>query len=326
MSNYPRHPDWEAEKELTRNKPNWKEALLARVGAVLGEWSSWADKVGYKVNEVQIQQARPIDSFFSYSPLDVLWVRFNTWDPQTKRPSTRAVRFGPPTATLMLLIKVPNGNSFEWYLLARKKYQFASKEMSTEFSRGFVKGTINNDQGWKLLERDFPGLKGDPSVVSISEQQLGSAVWENNAEHANKTSQHLIVIEMQPGTTASDIEKVLISNKLRQEYKDNYSETLGKEDLMSTPVVMPIEEAAKLLNAHLSSQEASNSAASEQLDDLVNLRSDKILDQIKKFEVSNIKPVPLAMFGEEFSISCWTKFLSLFGHQFKNLMPNQNTI
>lgn len=292
MSNYPRHPDWEAEKELTRNESNWKEKLLTRVGAVLGEWGSWADKVGYKTNEVQIQFKKPIDSFFSYSPLDVLWVRFNTWDPQTKRPSTRAVRFGPPTATLLLLVKVPKGNSFEWFLLTRKKYQFASKEMSTEFSRGWVKGTMNNDQGWKLLERDFPGLKGDPSVVSISEQQLGSSVWENNAEHANKNSQHLIVIEMRPGTTASEIEKILISNKLRQEYKENYSETLGREDLNSTPVVMPIEEAAKLLNAHVSGSE-------------------------------NAK---LAQFGEEFSISCWTKFLSLYGHQFRNLMPDQKTI
>ncbi|MCX6704175.1 MAG: hypothetical protein NTZ07_01895 [Candidatus Woesebacteria bacterium] len=284
------HPDWEAEKGLTKDRPKWKEELLSRIGVILGEWGSWATRVGFKTNETQIRFDKPIDSLFSYSPLDVLWVRFNTWNPQTKRPATRAVRFGPDTATLMVLVKVSEGNSFKWYLLARRKYQFAGKDLFTEFSRGWIKGAKNNDQGWRLFDRDFPGLKENPLVVSIKEQQMGTPVWEDNAGNANKTTKHLIVVEMRPGASKDQIEQILVDAKLRQEYGDSYPEDIGEDDLVSRPVVIELSEAAKLLNAHVLNQEGA-------------------------------KP---ALFGEEFSLACWERFLCLCGKQFPYLVPDSS--
>lgn len=292
MSNYSRHPDWEDEKEFTQNQPKWKDQLLARINAVLGEWGSWADKVGYKINEVQIQFKKPIDSYFSYSPLDILWVRFNTYDPQTKRPATRAIRFSPNTASLMVLVKVPCEGSHKWYLLARRKYQFAGKDLFTEFSRGWAKGA-KNDQGWILFKRDFPGLMDNPTVASVHERQMGSLVWENNAEHANKISRHLIVVEMRDEVSREELEKLLVDAKLHQEYKENFSLELTGNDLTSQPVVLGLSEAAKLLNAHLTGQ----------------------------------KDTKLALFGEEFSLGSWARFLSLYGKQFPEILPeNGNTI
>lgn len=286
MSNN-RHPDWENEKKITQNMPKWREQLLSRVSAILGEWGQWADKVGFKPNETQIQYEKPIDSYFSYGPLDVLWVRFNTYDPITKRPATRSVRFGPNTATLMVLLKVPQGDSFKWYLLARRKYQFAGKDHFTEFSRGWIKGIPDEDYGWKLFERDFPGLKDHPSVCSIFEEQMGNSVLENDAEFSNLTSEHLIVVELKPGTDVNQIRKDLVDAKLRQEYGNEYSQNLDEDDLVSKPVVYELDEAAKLLNAHIS----------------------KVVGAV------------CALFGERFSQSCWKTFLSLHGVQFSHLMP-----
>lgn len=287
MSNY-RHPDWEEEKRVTQNLPKWREQLLAQVAAMLGGWGSWAEKVGFKTNEVQIQFCKPVDSLFSYSPLDILWVRFNTYDAQTKRPATRTVRFSPNTAVLMVLVKVPQGNSWKWYLLARRKYQFAGKDLFTEFSRGWVVNAIDNDQGWKLFERDFPGLKGNPEVAAISEQQMGSMVWENNAEYANKISQHLIVVEMRREVDKGELEKAMVDAKLHQEYGENFSEDLGGKDLSSHPVVIELTEAAMLLNAHL----------------------------MRRSEAK------LALFGEDYSLNAWARFLTLFGRQFPELLPD----
>jgi len=286
MSNY-RHADWENEKKLTQNMPKWKEQLLNRVVAILGDWGQWADKVGFKLNETQIRYERPIDSYFSYGPLDILWVRFNTYDPITKRPATRAVRFSPNTATLMVLLKVPQEDSWKWYLLARRKYQFAGKDHFTEFSRGWIKGVSDEDYGWKLFERDFPGLKNNPSVCSIHEEQMGSSVWENNAEFANKSSRHLIVVELKPGTDINQIRMDLVDAKLHQEFGSEYSQNLGEGDLVSKPIVYDLEEAAKLLNAHLIGMVA-----------------------------------PFALFGEDFSLNCWLRFLTLYGGQFPSLLPN----
>lgn len=282
MSNY-RHPDWRAEKELTRNQPGWKKDLLSRVAALLGEWSSWADKVGFRTNEVQIQYKNPVDSYFSYSPLGLLWVRFNTWDSQRKNPATRAVRFGPDTAILMVLVKIPNGKSFEWYLLARKKYQFAGKDLFIEFSRGWIKkGTKIEDYGWKLFERDFPRLKESPDVTSVYEERMGNLVWENNAELGNKISKHLIVLEMRPGTDIDQIRKNLADAKLHQEYGDDCPDFLDEDDLVSQPVVLAMDEAVNLMNAH----------------------------------VANENGARLALFGEDFSQRCWDRFLNLHGWQF----------
>lgn len=278
-----RHPDWEAEKDITKNQPKWKENLLSRVSALLGEWGSWADKVGFRSNEVQIQYKNPIDSYFSYTPLGVLWVRFNTWDPQTKRPATRAVRFGPDTATLMVLVKIPNGKSYEWYLLARKKYQFAGKDLFVEFSRGWMKAGIKiENYGWKLFERDFPGLRENPSVASIYEERMGNPIWENDADLANKTSKHLIVIEMLPGTDIDQIQKELVDAKLHQENGEDYPDYLDEDDLVSKPVVFTMDDAASLINSHIMNDE-------------------------------NAK---LAMFGEDFTEKCWDRFMNIHGWQF----------
>lgn len=286
MSNYPiPHPDWRAEKELTQGKQGWKEEILNTVKAYLrlAKAESWADKVGFKKNEVQIQFNDPVLQVLKYVPLGLMWVQFNTWDSQTKNPATRVVRFGPDVASLMVLVK--SGNKM--YLLARRKYQFAGKDSFTEFSRGWIEGAMKDDQGWKLLERDFPGLKGNPLVSSITERQMGSPVWENNAEYANKISHHLIVVTLNKEMGKNELEKLLVEAKLHQEYPDGSLENLGKEDLVSQPVVLEIEEAAKLLNAHLTGKET-----------------------------------PLALFGERFSIDCWSRFLTLFGRQFPNLLPN----
>lgn len=284
MSNHPPvHPDWVTEQDVTRRTQNWKESLLSKVRGQLEEWGDWADKVGFKIKEVQIQFKSPIDSLFKFEPLNLMWVRFNTYDAITKKPAMRTVRFGPNTARLMALVKVPKGESFDLFLLARRKYQFASKELFTELTRGF---DPKKEKGWGLFERDFPGLKGHKSVVSIKEKQMGNVFFENNTEMANIESEHLIVVEMLEGTTLEQIQSILIDAKLQKVYGEMSG--YGQEDLESEPVVMPVIEAAKLLNGH--------------------------------YEGKNI---PLALYGEQNSRGIWGTFLALHGKQFPELLPEQ---
>lgn len=285
MSNFPGpHSDWLAEKELTQGKQGWKEEILGTVKAYLrlAKAELWADRVGFKKNEVQIQFTDPVLQVLKYVPLGLLWVQFNTWDAQTKKPATRVVRFGPDVALLMVLVK--SGNKM--FLLARRKYQFAGKDSYTEFSRGWINGAMKDDQGWKLLERDFPGIKGSSLVGSIEEKPMGTPILENDAEYANKISHHLIVITMKDEVSKEDLEKLLVEAKLRQEYPDANLGDLDKDDLTSQPLVLEMSEAAKLLNAHLSGNGAI-----------------------------------LALFGENFSINCWSRFLALYGKQFPDLLP-----
>ena len=287
MSKIIPHQDWEDEKKETEGNPGWSDDLLKRVAATLGTWGNWADKVGKKKDEIQIQFVDPINSLFSYKPLGLLWVQFNTYDPVTKKPSTRVVRFGPDTTVLIVLVK--SGKNM--FLLARRKYQLAAKEHMNEFSRGWVKGAMANDQGWKLFERDLPGLKGNPVVSSISEKNMGSPIWENDAEHANKISYHLVVVTLKEDIGKDDLGKMLTRAKLEQEYPNENADDLSKDDLKSQPVVFEIEKAAKFLNAHVTGKEA-----------------------------------PLALFGEDFSQKCWTKFLAIYGRQFSNLLPEQGEL
>jgi hypothetical protein len=293
VSNYPinPHPDWVVEVEETRRIPGWKENLLSRIGVLLGKSSDWATKVGFKKNEVQIQYEEPVNSITSYPPLGLRWVQFRTYEAQTKTPGTHVVRFGPDTKVLMALVKVPKGDGlFKWFLLARKKYQFASKELSEEFSRGWVKDVEHKDQGWKLFRRDFPGLSDNPMVQEIEESSMGSRLWEDNAAEANKISFSLIVVTLRRDMSKEDLKKLMVDAKLHQEYPDENPEKLDNEDLVSEPVVLEIEEAARFLNAHLEGKE-----------------------------------MPLALFGENFSTSSWSRFLSLHGKQFLHLLPENNT-
>lgn len=272
----------------TEGIPDWKAKLLTRLAAALGQWGSWADKVGFNTNEMQIKFKNPIASMFAFEPLDLLWVQFNVLDPQTKKSAKQVVRFGSDTAVVMTLVKVPHQGSFKWYMLARKKYQFAAKDLFFEVTRGWVPGAKNEDQGWKLFERDYPGLKGNPIVAGIREQMIGNPVWENNAQFSNKISYHLVVVELKSEVSGEDLEKLLVTEKLMQEYPGENLDNLTAKDLKSQPLVLELETAATHLNAHLT-------------------RKDK----------------KLFLFGENYSGAIWAKFLSLWGYQFPHLMPER---
>jgi hypothetical protein len=224
---------------------------------------------------------------FAFEPLDLLWVQFNVLNPQTKRAGKQVVRFGPNTAVVMVLIKVPaNDGTFVWYLLARRKYQFAAKDLFIEFSRGWV-GDGSDTPGMYLFKRDYPGLFGNQGVKSITEHEIGSPMWENNAQFSNMVSHHLVVVEMNGGMTHEALQKLLVEARLRQEYPVEKLEDLDGKDLVSYPMVWEISGAATLLNAILSAR----------------------------------KGLILALFGESFSVRCWSMFLALWGKQFPELLP-----
>ena len=294
---------WREEIEKTRRVPHWKDELLSRAGALLGEWGRDVRRIGYKINETQIQHEFPISSLFSFKPLHVLFVQFNTWEPITKKPGTRVVRFGPNTACLMVLVKNPleSGEGYEWLLLARRKYQFAAGQQHfTEFSRGFTPGKMDSDQGCHLFDRDFPGFRvngqGADFVENVFHTQLGRGVFENTGEYNNKASKHLIVVTLKRHLSKDELKAVLVAGRLEAEYRDNpdypdLSELDGR-DLVSEPMVFELTEAAKLLNAHL---EGDKEACETQ-------------------------------FGEVYSLSCWEHFLTLYGHQFPDITPKECTL
>jgi len=280
--------DLDVEKKVTQDIPKWREKLLERVSSLLGSWGNWATRVGTGRNETQIRFEQPISAMFSFEPLNILYVQFNVLWPQSKRAAKEFVRFGPDTAVLMALVKVPNGNSFDWYLLARRKYQFAARDLFIEFSRGFIKDELDNNQGWKLFERDFPGLKDNPIVTRIFERQMGNRVWENNAQFANKISYHLIVVELEEGIEIEKLQELMVGERLKIECPDENLEDLSGKDLFSHPMVIRLSDAARSLNAHLTGEEEK-----------------------------------LAIFGENYSTACWSRFLSVYGWQFPEILPEQ---
>lgn len=287
MSNH-KSLDLLAEMQDTEGVKDWKAKLLARLESALGQWGKWADKVGFGINEMQIKFKQPIASMFAFEPLDILWVQFNVLEPQTKKSAKQVVRFGSDTAVLMTLVKVPHQGTFKWYMLARKKYQFAAKDLFFECSRGWVANAKKEDQGWKLFERDYPGLKDSQLVSGITEQMIGNPVWENNAQFSNKIGYHLVVVEIAKEVSKDELEKLLVTKKLEQEYLGENTQGMTAKDLKSCPVVIELELAASHLNAHL--------------------------------EGSGDK---LYLFGENYSLAIWPKFLSLWGWQFPNLMPTK---
>lgn len=275
-----------AEMQDTEGIRDWKQQLLARIGSALGPWKDWAKKVGTGKNEMQIRYKKPIAGMFSFDPLDLLWIQFNVLEPQTKEHGTQVVRFGPNTAVLMALVKVPHGDSFKWYMLARKKYQFAAGDLFFEESRGWIPDA-GQQQGIGLLNRDFPGLQSSEFVKRIDEQAIGNQVWENNSQYSNKISYHLIVVETKEKVDKEFLQAFLSEEKIKQDYNGKNLEGLTAKDLKSQPLVIEIEEAAKYLNAHTFTGEEEDSFR----------------------------------FGENFSGNIWARFLGRYGWQFPTLMP-----
>lgn len=289
MNRPPLHSDWVSEREQTQNVGNWRTNLLSRIGALNNAAKDWADYVGHGIREIQIRFEQPVNAQFSFETQkeapNLTWAQINVWEPNTKRQGTRVIRFAPDSGVLMALVKVHTDTGFQFYLLFRQKYQFAGKAHFFEFPRGWVKSDVKN-RGKDILERDFPGVVGNPMVSDIQESMLGATVWENNAEYSNKITHHLVVITLRKGVGIHQFKDMLIQERLKKEYpgKHGYS----SEFLTITPSLISLPEAAEALNSHLS--------------DDPNLHY---------------------FFGENYSIETWTRFLAIHGKQFPDLVPAQ---
>lgn len=285
--NYPR-PFLAEEMRLTAGNPTWREDLLKEVGSSLGKWKGWATKVGTGKNEMQIRFVEPIAAQFSFPNLNLRWVQFRTLQAQTKHDTTQVVRFGPDTAVTMVLVKVPYQGSFKWLMLARRKYQFAGKDLFIEINRGWGSADVSDDQhGLEIFKRDYPGFAEQDIVKSVTHHLVGTPVWENNAQYANMISYHLVVVELKGEIGNEQLQKLLVEEKIKQEYPGEKLEDFEANDLVSCPIVFDLPDAARYLNAHL-----------------------------------NGKPEKLAFFGENYSIAMWSRFLSLYGNQFPSVLPD----
>ncbi len=285
--------EWRKEVKQTRQIPDWEQKLLERVNGIVPSLTGNVRKVGSRIDEVQVQYDRPISAFYGFQNLDIAWVQLNVWEAFTKTAGVRTLRFSPDTASLMVLVRSPKeeGNEdYDWFLLARKKYQIGVGAHFVEFSRGWAQQGPKNNAGWNLFDRDFPGLRDPDLVEGLFHTQLGSEIWENTAEFINKTSKHLVLVTLKKPMQKLELEEFLVREKVKKEYKDREYpnlETLGKDDLMSRPMVFELEEAANLLNAHLTEEDPK-----------------------------------IPYFGETFSLSCWSQFLATCGHKFPGLAPN----
>lgn len=256
QNKHPGNPLYLEEVRKTRLIPKWKEELLSRANNFLGFYAGMIRQVGFRISEVQLQYDSPIDAFVSFQPLKAAWAKLNVWEPFTRKPGTRMIRFSEPTGTLMLLVRSPKDNGdWDWYLLCRKKYQFGAGGHIVEFTRGWVLGNKPNEMGWALLDRDYPGLNGADFVKGIKHTMLGSEVWENTAEFTNKTSDHIIVVTLSRAITKEELKKILVREKLNNEYDNvrgySHIDHFDETDLVSEPMVFALEEAAVLINAHL---------------------------------------------------------------------------
>lgn len=288
MSNHPKlHSDWIQLRESLKNKP-WQDQLLTGLKGFLGfwKWDKWASRVGSSLNQIEIDSRKPIESFFSFDPLRHLFVKYNVFEPNTKNPGTRTVFYTGDTGVLMVLVKVPDGESFKWYLLARRKDQFAAKDLFFEFFRGYLDGSTAEDRGWRIFERDLSGLKDNPLVASIYEQKMVNPVFEDNAFRVNKITRHLIVVTLNQAVGKDELQSMLVEARLKVEYPDESD--IDSKYLTSYPLVMELDEAAKILNSY-----------------------------------SELREENLAFFGENFSVTSWAMFLSRWGWQFPHLMPEK---
>lgn len=303
QNKHPGNEQWLEEIETTQAQEGWKDELLSRVRAVLGKHGSEISKVGYKINETQIQYESPINAMFSFKPLKVMWVQYNTYDPFTKKPGTRTVRYGPETASLMVLVKNPKPDgSFDWYLLARKKYQIAIQSHSVEFSRGWVPDeTKDSNMGWYLFDRDFPGFRvngvGADFVKSIYCTSITQPVWENTGEANDHISQHLIIVTLNRHLGKNELKEILVKECLKKEYLDKPGyfdlNKLDHNDLTSEPMIYDLVEAAKFLNTSFSEKKTDENSS---------------------------------VLNEKFSCFCWNSFLSSFGWQFPEIMPEKRVL
>lgn len=141
-------------------------------------------------------------------------------------------------------------------------------------------------RGLALFNRDYPGLAESSNVAQVTEYKMGKPVWENNAQFANMISYHLVTVELKEEMQKEDIQKFLTDAKIMQEYPGEKPEDFDGHDLVSSPMIFEIETVAKYLNAHLKDKEEK-----------------------------------LAFFGENYSTSIWSRFLSLWGRQFPHLLP-----
>lgn len=286
------HPDWVHEREELANKANWREAILSVVADVVSKKGHSLSNVGSGVHEIQLRPVNledsmsPIVSMSSYFTLGLTWLELAVWEANTKKPGTRMVRFGPDVGVVMTLVKVPNSDStWTWYLVCRRKYQLAGSDLFFEFTRGWIKDATDEDRGRKLVERDYPGLTA--LAASVRVEHMGTPVWENNAEFANKISHDLVVITMTKHISKEDLQKLLVTERAKIEYPDSQEpERIDGIWLTTCPWVMEIHEAGKFLNAHLE-------GTAEKL----------------------------AFFGENYSMNAWGRFLSRWSWQFPDLVP-----
>lgn len=308
---HPTNPLWQAELALTKEwtvqqkgvpvaqREPWADVLLRRINTTLSSFHGEVKDVGRHIGAVQFQWKNPINSYLYYEPLNLAWVQFNTWDAFTKNPGTRTIRFGPDIGSVMVLVRSPKStesDEYDWYLLARNKYQPAMQARFAEFSRGWDTEGHPNNIGWALFDRDFPGFKdengeGADFVAGIRLIELGKSVPENTAEFINNITYHLIVVTLAKPMSAYELKGILVLNRKQREYenKPGYEDLtiLDESDLTSEPMVLPIESAAKHLNGHLTKSE-------------------------------DARPT---MLGENFSISCWARFLALYGSEFPDITP-----
>ena len=296
-------PAWLAELAITRKIKGWENALLGQINLRLKNFDGAIQRVGRNIGDIQFQFSAPIKQVAEYisevnTKLSVAWVTFRTWNPITRKKGEHTLRFGPDTACAMVLVRSPklNGGGFDWYLLARSKYQLAVQNKFVEFSRGWDIGDPPSDAGWTLLRRDFPGLAEGNSgaealVKSIKHQPMGGPVHENTAEFMNDTSDHLIVVTLSKHMGIEALRELLITAKVEQEYgeREEYPELslLEAEDLFSQPMAFTLEEAAKHLNANLA--DMGTEAGS--------------------------------MFREVFTMRAWRHFLAVYGDEFPQVKP-----
>lgn len=286
---------WRDEVKITSQISGWEESVIRRINMAVGPHANWIKQVGRNINEMQIQFDAPIKyPIQKYDDLELYWVEFNTYEPITKKPSTRTVRFSWDTGTIMVLVRSPkeDGN-YDYYLLGRRKYHIPAQGHVIEFDRGWTLGKRFTDAGLFLFNRDFASLE---TLGKVWHTELGNSVYENDAEFCNFHGCHLFLVTLDKPMSKDDLKSFLVEKCLEKEYANRREEypdlsLLGIQDLVNEPVVMELADAAKALNAHVAGQNAKS-----------------------------------WLFGEDFSIKCWARFLALYGDQFPHLKPEQRRL
>jgi hypothetical protein len=298
---HPGTDGWKEEIQETRNIQGWRENLINRVRATLGPNGDFINRVGYKINETQIQYHDPINALFSFKPLGIYFAQFNTWDAVTKKAGTKFVRVSPNTACLLVLVKVPdNKGGYNFYFLARKKDQFAAQTRFTEISRGFNPGVLDSEMGWFLFDRDFPAFRKtgqfDDAIEGIYHTQLGQGVLEDTAQQNNSIFYHIVVVTLKNYVSKEQLQALLVKGSVEKQFGDNPDypdlDALKASDLITEPVVFELAEAVSIF--------------------------DKVL--------SNEKDETKPYFKEQYSVNSWLRFVNAYGHQFPEITSRKETL